>query len=276
MEEDGAKPAILSNPINADWSELRVSLLPGLMNCAAFNIRHGEENVSIFETGAVFRGKGDGVQEEFRCAGVITSGTNSKEEIFGADIPRNFFRLKGVLQSTLKSITGQSPVLARPAAHKPHLYTHRQMEIIVDGKVIGTMGQVHTLSREPFDISADIFCFEFSVDRLVDSPTAEIKVGPLPRFPGIKRDIALTVDETEEVEGIIKTILESDPEGERIKSCRLFDLYRGKQVAEGKKSLAFRIFILDEEKTMTDEAGDELITGILRNLNEKHSAELRG
>jgi phenylalanyl-tRNA synthetase beta chain len=276
MVDEGAKPALLSNPINADWSELRLSLLPGLMNCAAFNIRHGEENVSIFETGAVFRGEGDGVSEEFRCAGVITSGGSGSEEIFGADIPRNFFRLKGILQTSLKLITGQNPILGRPSSPKPHLYTHRQMEVTVGGEVIGTMGQVHTLSREPFDIEGDIFCFEFSVDRLVRFPVVDRKVAPIPRLPGIKRDIALIVDETEEVASIIATVLGSDTEGGRIKSCRLFDLYRGKQVAEGKKSLAFRIFILDEEKTMTDEAGDELIAGILRELKGKHSAELRG
>ncbi|MDH5542834.1 MAG: phenylalanine--tRNA ligase subunit beta [Nitrospinota bacterium] len=269
------EPILLKNPINADWAELRTSLLPGLMNRAAFNIRHGEENVSIYETGAVFHpGDKGAVSEEFLCSGVMTAGSAGTEEIFGTNVPRDFFRLKGIIENVIGTSRGERPVFKRPSKPRGWLYDHRQLDIIFAGKTIGFMGQVHTLSSEPFEIDLDICCFEFSVNGLLELPVKETKTRNLARFPGIKRDIALVVDEKEEVGGIVGTILETD--SDRIKSCRLFDLYRGKQVEEGKKSLAFRLLFVDESATLTDEAGDKIVQEIMERLKEKHNAELRG
>jgi len=100
-----------------------------------------------------------------------------------------------------------------------------------------------------------------------------VKAEGLPKFPGIKRDLAIIVDETAEVGGMVQTIIETDPG--RIKSCRLFDMYRGKQVPDGKKSVAFNLYFQDGEKTLTDETGDEIMAAILKRLREKHDARLR-
>lgn len=271
LKINGAKHAVLANPISADWSELRGSLLPGLLKTAAFNLRRGEERISIFETGVVFRrDEKGGVIEEFFSSGVMTGG---EEEIFGIKIPRDFRRLKGILTKVIKSLTGKVPKMVRPADPKPFLYPHRQVEITPGGNSSGFLGQLHPLATEAFDIDCELYCFEISVDRLLQSDRETVKVRRLPKFPGIKRDIALIVDENVEAGGIVNTILETDTK--RIKACRLFDLYRGEQVPEGSKSLAFNLYFLDEEKTLTDAAGDEIIGNILASLREKHDARLR-
>jgi len=267
----GVKPVVLANPINADRGELRTSLLPGLINCAVFNIRHGEENVSLFETGAVYSlGDTGKPAEEFRSAGVMTGGA---EEVFSADLPRDFFRLKGILAGTIRAVAGVAPVFKKPVPTKPFLYTHRQVEITVNGRTIGFMGQLHPLAGEPFDVAGDLYCFEISVEGLVESEAEKQKVKPLPKFPGIKRDLAIIVGEREEVGGIVETILAVDEK--RIRSCRIFDMYRGKQVPEGRKSLAFSLYIQDDEATLTDETGDEIMEKILASLRDRYSAEIR-
>jgi phenylalanyl-tRNA synthetase beta chain len=236
-----------------------------------FNIRHGEENVSLFETGTAYSlGDGGKVAEEFRSAGVMTGGA---EEVFGADLPRDFSRLKGILANTIRAMTGVAPVFGKPVPPKPFLYTHRQVEITVNGRAVGFMGQLHPLAKEPFDVAGDLYCFEISVEGLVESEASKQKVKPLPKFPGIKRDLAIIVGEREEVGGIVETILAVDEK--RIRSCRIFDLYRGKQVPAGRKSLAFSLYIQDDEATLTDETGDEIMEKILASLRDRYAAEIR-
>ena len=261
----------LKNPISSDWSELRDSLLPGLIETTGANLRQGAEDISIYETGVVFRSNGkNSVTEQFLSAGIMTGGM---ESVFNVKMPRDFHRLKGIVCKVLKSFTGMEPVISRMSDPLPFLYPHRQAEISIGGQSIGFVGQVHTLVTDAFEIDEDVLCFEISVDRLLQSGSDETKARQLPKFPGIKRDLALIVDEKVEADGIVKTILETDEK--RIRSCRLFDLYRGKQVPEGKKSLAFSLFIMDDEKTLTDETGDKIFADILERVNKKHSARLR-
>lgn len=265
------KIAVLENPISADWAELRGSLLPGLLKTTAFNLRRGEDRISIFETGAVFRlDEKGGVIEEFFSSGVMTGG---KEEIFDMKTARDFRKLKGIVTKVIKSFTGKAPELARPANPKPFLYPHRQVEIMQGGSSSGFFGQLHPLSAETFDMDRELYCFEISVDRLLQSGEEKVTVKTLPKFPGIKRDLALVVGENVEVGGIVNTILETDRK--RIKACKLFDLYRGEQVSGDKKSLAFNLYFADDEKTLTDPAGDEIMEKVLANLREKHGARLR-
>ena len=261
----------LKNPINADWSELRSSLLPGLIETTGANLRQGAEDVSIYETGVVFCSNGNNsVTEQFLSAGIMTGGM---ENVFNVKMPRDFHRLRGIVCKVLKSFTGIEPVIRRTSDPLPFLYPHRQAEISVGGKSIGFVGQLHTLVTDAFEIDEDLLCFEISVDRLLQSGSGKTRARQLPKFPGIKRDLALIVDEKVEADGIVKTILETDEK--RIRSCRLFDLYRGKQVPEGKKSLAFSLFIMDDEKTLTDETGDKIFADILERVKKKHNARLR-
>ncbi len=269
----GKEPVPMENRINADLCELRTALLPGLLGAAAFNLRRGEDTLSLFENGAVFSREGDDVREEFHCAALMTLGT---EEILGTGIPRGFHRLKGILQKVIKALTGVEPSLARPAdaARRPYLYTRRQAEIRVNGALIGVMGQMHPLALQRFDIEAPMVCFELSTDALIQSGyKGYAPVEPLPRFPGIKRDLALLVDERTEAGNIVETILGTDRA--LIRHCRLFDLYQGPQVAAGKKSLAFRLFFQNPEQTLTDKDADGLMAAILQRAAERHGAELR-
>ncbi len=267
------KPAKMENRINAELSELRTSLLPGLLQTASFNLRQGEERVTVYETGTTFRMRSGELHEEFHTAGVMTCG---EEEILGVKLPRDFHRLKGVLSNVIKATTGVSPEFVLPAQGAEHkfLYDHRQAEIMVGGLCIGLMGQIHPLALEASDVDTDMVCFEFSADALLGLPTRGLRVTPIPRLPGIKRDLALIVDERVEAGALVKTILETDPV--RIRHCALFDLYQGVQVPEGKKSLAFRLFFLDTEKNLTDGAGDEIMAEVLARVKEKHSAVIRG
>ncbi len=266
------EPVQMENRINAELNELRTSLLPGLLKTVSFNLRQGEEKLSFFETGSVFRLAGGDTAEEFMTAGIMTCGD---EEIFSSKLGRDFHRLKGIIANIVKAaarVEPEFPSLPRDAKKK-FLYGHRQVEISMRGTQIGYMGQVHPLSADYFDINCGMVCFELSLDALLASVGKAAKAKPIPRFPGIKRDVALVADEHSEVGGIIETMLGADV---RIRQCRLFDLYNGPQVGAGLKSLAFRLFFMDAERTMTDKDGDEIITSILKLVKEKHGAVLRG
>jgi len=264
---------VMQNPINADHEELRVSLLPGLLKNVSFNLRHGEEHVSLFETGAVYLldNVKEKVDEEFFSAGLITGGN---ENLFGADIPRDFFRLKGIVSDVLKVFCGSEPVFVKPKKIKSFLYDHRQAEIVLNKSVVGFVGQLHPFAMEAFDITADTYCFEISIASLLESVTAEQTVKPIPKFPAIKRDIALIVDDDVEIGGIVETILATN--ANIIRDCTIFDLYKGEQVSVGKKSLAFKLFFQDDGATLTDEVADEVVSNILVRVKEVYNAELRG
>ncbi len=269
----GKEPVPMENRINADLCELRTALLPGLLGAAALNLRKGEETLSLFETGTVFSRAVNEVREEFHCAAIMTAG---EDELLGASIPRGFHRLKGILQKVIKALAGTEPAFVRPAdaVRRQYLYTHRQAEIRVGETVIGVMGQMHPLALQQFDIEAPMVYFELSADALIQSRGKEnTPMEPLPRFPGIKRDLALLVDERTEAGGIMETIIGTDRA--LIRHCRLFDLYQGPQVPAGKKSLAFRLLIQNPEQTLTDKAGDDLMAAILQRVGQRHGAELR-
>lgn len=269
----GKEPVPMENRINADLCELRTALLPGLLCAATVNLRRGEETLSLFESGTVFSRAASEVKEEFHCAGIMTAG---EEEVLGTRIPRGFHRLKGILRKVIKALAGTEPAFVRPAdaARRPYLYTHRQAEIRLGDAVIGVMGQMHPLALQRFDIETPMVCFELSADALIQSGRkGNAPMEPLPRFPGIKRDLALLVDERTEAGGIVETILDTDRA--LIRHCRLFDLYQGPQVPAGKKSLAFRLLIQNPDQTLTDKAGDDLMAAILQRVNQRHGAELR-
>ncbi|MBI3581681.1 MAG: phenylalanine--tRNA ligase subunit beta [Nitrospinae bacterium] len=266
------EPVQMENRINAELSELRTSLVPGLLKTLSFNLRQGEEKLSLFETGSVFRMAGGDSAEEFMTAGMMTCGD---EEIFSSKLGRDFHRLKGVVANVVRAaarVEPEFPFLPGDAKKK-FLYGHRQVGISVRGTQIGYMGQVHPLSADYFDVHLGVVCFELSLDALLASVGKAPKARPIPRFPGIKRDVALVVSEHSEAGGIIETMLGADA---RIRQCRLFDLYNGPQVGAGLKSLAFRLFFMDAERTMTDKDGDDIIASILKLAKEKHGAVLRG
>lgn len=266
-------PPAMDNRVNADLNELRTALLPGLVNAVAFNMRQGEKAVSLFETGAVFRVEDGQVKEDFHTAGVMTCG---EEELLGAKLPRDFHRLKGILHKVIKAVAGEEPLFRRPAesARKGFYYTHRQAEIVLRGAVVGTMGQLHPLAAREFDLGAELVCFEISTDALIQSRHGVARVAQLPRYPGVKRDLALMVDETVEAGSVVETILGTD--SAVVRGCGVFDVYRGAQVPQGKKSLAFWLFFQDPEKTLTDAEGDAVVAAILKRVKELHGAEIRG
>ena len=266
------EPVKMENRINAELNELRTSLIPGLLKTVSFNLRQGEEKGAFFETGSVFRLVNGDTTEEFMTAGIMTCGD---EEIFNSKLGRDFHRLKGILSNVARTTARVEPEFRRLTgdAKKSFLYDHRQVGIFLDGVQIGYMGQLHPVSTERFDISGGMVCFEVSLDTLLGSVGKATKVGSIPRFPGIKRDVALVVDEKVEVGGIMETIMDADRR--RIRDCGLFDLYHGAQVRAGMKSLAFRLFFMDAEKTMTDKDGDEIIAAILSMVKDKHGAVLR-
>ncbi|MBI3793103.1 MAG: phenylalanine--tRNA ligase subunit beta [Nitrospinae bacterium] len=270
--ENGA-PVRMENRINAELGELRTSLIPGLLQTASFNLRQGEEKVTIFETGAVFRLSGGLVEEELFTAGIMTIG---EEELMASKLGRNFHRLKGIVSNVVSSASRTAPEFRKPVenAKKEFLYDHRQADIFLGGRRVGFIGEVHPLTADDFDISAGMVCFELSVEALMAGAGKTAKASAISRFPGIKRDVALVVEEKIEVGAIINTILETG--GGKISHCGLFDLYQGQQVQAGKKSLAFRLFFMDSEKTMTDKDGDEIMAALLEAVAKKHGAVIRG
>ena len=157
--------------------------------------------------------------------------------------------------------------------NNPSYHPGRCARVTVAGVDVGYVGQIHPLVAENYDIDAEIYCAEINFTSLLALRLPEPTYVPLPKYPAVSRDLSLVCDENipvAEVENIIETAA-----GKLLKSIRLFDIYRGTGVPEGKKSLAFSLELRAEDRTLTDTDSEQVVSKILESLKETIGAILR-
>ncbi|MDF1797157.1 MAG: phenylalanine--tRNA ligase subunit beta [Coxiellaceae bacterium] len=263
---DGDKPLHLSNPMASDMAVMRTSLLPGLVNNAEHNLKRQQDTVRLFEHGACFQLQADkSVKQDQRLAAVIAGHA---EPVQWAKKQRlvDFYDIKGDVESLLADWG-----VRFERAEFDYLHPGRSVKVIVDGKVVGCIGQLHPELQKRHGIKTDVYIMELVVSDLADTKLAEFK--KLSKFPEMKRDLAIILPDQVQAEEIVETIHAVG--GDILKNCAIFDMYKGGSIAKGSKSVALELVFQDSDRTLVDEDVNSVIHNIVNELQSKFNAQLR-
>ena len=257
----------IDNPLSAQFSVLRPSLLPGLVASVAHNRHRERTDVRLFELGAVMTRAG----ESRRAAIALTGGVNHWSV---AHRPIDFFDAKGIIEAVAEAL--QVAVAFDGAAVPPYLVPGRAASISIGGRPAGVVGMLTpaAVATAGLSSSEDVYVAEFDLDALSSArSTAPLTVAPLPRYPSIARDISIIVDQTLPAETVRGTIRAAAPE--TLVSVREFDRYQGKGVPDGRVSLSLRLTFRSLERTLTDAEVETVMKQILAALKDAHDAVQR-
>ncbi|MGY5579557.1 phenylalanine--tRNA ligase subunit beta [Vibrio cincinnatiensis] len=266
------EPLILPNPISADMSAMRLSLIQGLLNTVVHNQKRQQPRVRLFEQGLRFipdQAAENGMRQESMLAGVI-SGTRSEEHWNIETATVDFFDLKGDVEAILE-LTANGKAYRFAAAKHPALHPGQSAAIMLDGKEIGVIGTVHPELERKFGLNGRTIVFEIEWSAINSKVIPEAVA--LSKFPSNRRDIAVVVDQTIASGDIVDACRVAG--GELLKEAKLFDVYVGKGVAEGKKSLAIVLTLQSSERTLEEADIAAAVENIVKAVVEQFSATLR-
>lgn len=262
----------LALPMSEDRSVLRLGLIPHLLEVVKYNNARQIDNVALYEIGSVFVSEGDvKPTEKERLAGVVT-GTWHEQLWQGEKKKVDFFVVKGVLEGLFETLHVSSMITFKQATREG-MHPGRTAEMYLGETFIGFIGQLHPNVQKDFDLS-ETYVFELALDQLLRHDVEDIVYETIPRFPSITRDIALVVDQSISAGELKAAIVEAG--GKLLKEVKVFDVYQGEHLEEGKKSVAFSLRYVDPERTLTDEEVTKAHEKVLAAVEEKFSATLRG
>lgn len=251
----------ISNPLGEDYSAMRTSMAPTVLRTLAFNYAQRNKAAKLFEIAYVYLKKEN--EEEL---------PEHREQLaIGAYGDMDFFKLKGVVEALFEELKIKG---AEYEASKelPFMHPGRTANVILAGKNIGYIGQVHPLAADNFEAPRDSYIAVLDVAPLVDAAVEIPKGKELPKFPAVTRDLAVVLKKSIPQGEVIRIIKQRG--GKLLESCDLFDCYEGIQVGPGKKSLAYSLCFRSAEGTLTDDDIDKQMKKILNGL-ENIGAELR-
>ena len=268
----------LQNPLSPEMSVLRTTLMPGLLENAQHNRNHQIDTIALFEMGSVFVRDGESSRSDLRIAplepervtGVLAGQIG--EGIYSNPYRQpDFFDIKGLIEGMLEVCGIVDYSLQK--TDTPIFHPGRNAEVLLDNGRIGAFGEVHPAVLDNYDLPYKAYLFEFDLEGLVDTATFAKRFEPIPIYPKVARDLAIVVDK--ETLSDMPTELIYATGGDAIESVRLFDVYEGEQVPEGKKSLAYTITYHSATETLTDKAVNALHNKVVKRLNRELGAELR-
>ena len=259
----------LRNPLSPEMSVLRTTLTPGLLENAQHNRNHQIDTIALFEIGGVFVHDGKEKEPE-RVTGVLAGQIG--EGVYSDPYRHpDFFDIKGLVEGMLEVCGVVDWTLQKTDA--PTFHPGRNAEVLLGNRRIGVFGEVHPEVLENYDLPYKAYLFEFDLEGLADAATFAKRFEPISIYPKVARDLAIVVDK--ETLSDMPTELIYTTGGDSVDSVRLFDVYEGEQVPEGKKSLAYTITYHSATETLTDKAVNTLHDEVVKCLNRELGAELR-
>jgi len=263
----------LLNPLTEEQSIMRSSLIPSLLDTVARNLAYRSLDLRLFELRPVFAPRADAVlaSEVLHLAGALTGQRNRLGWGHQA-VSADFFDLKGVIEDLLE-ICGVSDVSWQADAGEPFLHPGKSCRLLCQGRQLGVMGEVHPKVQRSYDLGQPVLIVDLDVTELLEAAGQGESFQPISRFPDVFRDTAVLVDEALSAGEVLRLI--EQRKAAFAEDVVLFDVYRGKGVPEGKKSLAFRVRYRSAEKTFTDEEINQAHARIVKALDREFGAELR-
>lgn len=257
-------PVVLQNPIASQMSVMRSSMLGGLLSAVRYNLARKHARVRLFEIGGCFAATSDGYVQHERVAG-ICYGTAQPEQWGDPDRNVDFYDVKGDVEALFAPAQLIFVAAGHPASHPG-----RSAKVMLDGQAIGWIGELHPQWQQKYDLPQPAIWFE--VDLVALQRARLPRAAGTSRFPPVRRDLAVVVDESVAVQGLIDAMSAAD--AAYVAEIALFDVYRGKGVDQGKKSLAFRVLLQDTQKTLTEVEIDQSMASLVDALQQQ-GAQLR-
>jgi len=268
------EPVRLLNPIASNLSVMRTTLVGSLVANIRYNQARTQPRIRVFEIGRVFVRDADasegplavaGLRQPVRVAGAAC-GPAFEEQWGVATRPVDFFDVKADVEALI------SPLEARfESAVHPALHPGRSARILVQGVPAGWIGELHPKWQHKYELAGPVQVFELDADAIGAVPLPQPEA--LSKFPPVVRDVAVLVEDRVTADGILGAISAQKPP--IVKEVKVFDIYRGKNLPAGKKSIAFRIVMQHTERTLTDAEADEARDSLVGLLRERFSATLR-
>ena len=256
------KTVKLVNPLGEDTSIMRTVILPSMLDILSRNYAFKNKGVKLYEIGKIYLPvEGQKLPDEPKR---MIFGTYGEHE--------NFFTLKGEIDALLEQLNAK-PATFVAEKQNPSYHPGRCANILIDGKVMGVLGQIHPLIAENYGIGADVYVAELDFTALEGALEPERVFHSLPKFPTVTRDLALVCDESITVGALEDCIAEAG--GKLLRKIDLFDIYRGPGIAPGKKSVAFSLELRADDRTLTDEDSVNTVNRVLDALREKLDVVLR-
>ncbi|MBE2896594.1 phenylalanine--tRNA ligase subunit beta [Pasteurellaceae bacterium HPA106] len=263
---------ILPNPISADMSAMRLSLLPGLLGALVYNQNRQQNRIRLFETGLRFvpdENAEAGVRQEFVLSAVIT-GPRHNENWFEKSESADFYDLKGDLDSILQLTRAASRVIYVSKVF-PALHPGQSAAIVLDGQEVGFIGSLHPQIAQSLGINGRAIVFEILWSALAERDIVQAK--PISRFPANRRDIAVVVSQDVAAADVVAACRSAA--GETLTQVNLFDVYQGTGVADGCKSLAISLILQDQQKTLEEDDITQIVSNVVSELKQRFNAYLR-
>jgi phenylalanyl-tRNA synthetase beta chain len=258
-------PIRLLNPIASNMDVMRTGLWGGLLDALVYNLNRKQERVRLFEIGATYHAQADGSYHEIQRIAGLAYGDIVPEQWASESREVDFFDTKADVD-----LLTQGQATYQVAAH-PALHPGQSAQVILDGAAIGWLGKLHPKWQQHYQLPRSAILFELDLAPLLFRKL--VRYAEVAKFPPVRRDMAVVVDADVSVQALLNTMRATRLP--LVSKIELFDMYCGKGIAEGKKSLAFLVLMQDTQKTLTDAEADEVMAKLLDSVVRTHNAELR-
>jgi phenylalanyl-tRNA synthetase beta chain len=260
----------LLNPLSSDLAAYRPNLFINMMQIMARNLNRRQKDLKLYEIGNIAYRTGDGHIEETHLGVGVCGQPEARNWAFQAQ-DYDFYDLKGVIEDFADGL--DLGKLSLKKNEHPFLANGVSFDLYFDDNHVGLCGQASREALNLFDIEDSVYYLEINIEKIGSLYTAEKVFNRLARYPSVWRDIAVIVDNSVFGDKLLETIYTS---GNKILvKAELFDIYTGKQIEEGKKSLAFNLEFRSDEKTLTDEEVEPVFENIISQLQQRFNAKLR-
>ncbi len=249
------------NPLGEDTSIMRTTILPSMLEILTRNYNYRNKSAALYEIGRIYLKRDDGLADEPK---IVSIGAYGPE--------MNFFRIKGWVEELCSGL-GIEKLYFAAERENPSYHPGRCAKVWCGETYIGVLGQIHPAVAANYGVDAELYCAELSFDALHSLRGGIPVYKPLPRFPAVTRDIAVVCGAEIPVGDMVEHIVAEG--GQYLKGCRIFDVYTGHHIAEGKKSVAFSLTLRADDQTLTDDHAEETVKKVLAALEKKFGAIIR-
>ena len=262
-DESVRRSIVISNPLGEDTSIMRVTALPSMMEALALNNNMGNEDVCLYEMGNIYIPALE--EDDLPCeSNVLTLGMYGNVD---------FYTMKGVIEGAL-ALGRIKGVTYEAVTDNATFHPGRCARLVAaDGEMLGIFGQLHPITAQNYGFNSPVYAAELDFDAIFEHIDGMIEYKPLPKFPASTRDFSFVCDEAFEVGKLSALIARAG--GKLVEDVKLFDIYRGAQLGEGKKSVSFRVTLRAADRTLTVEEADKVSTKILSSLEHQLGLTLR-
>ncbi len=287
----------IKNPLGEDMSLLRRSLLPGLLSNAALNARRGHSSVRLYEAATIFDGRnlagerpsldgagprgGDAWACERPMLAAVALGEIGARAFDRRPTEVDFYDMKGVCESILERVGVDVDLVSGQVSFTPadkgaaYLHPRARAEVKVSDEVVGVIGEIHPDVLVHFDMKGPVMAFELCTDRLAQVAPPRAVSEPPPRFPAVRRDFALVLDEQVAAGELCRMLAQHESVRGLVEDVEIFDIYRGEHVPDGKKSVALSLTLRAPDRTLTDDEVAGMADALVGAAKARYGAAIR-